>query len=112
MCGGKLAIGPICLLAAESKAVKGHAKDESFARHPTRQPQVEIASRHRIAAMLGARFAPPRPDRVIGHDVDEVEIGDRGTRDHPAIIGCSRSEERRAGKESVSTCRSRWSPYT
>src|SRR3546814_5010058 len=72
MCGGKLAIGPICLLAAESIAVKGHAKDESFARHPTRQPQVEIASRHRIAAMLGARFAPTRPDRVIGHDVDEV----------------------------------------
>src|SRR3546814_9234080 len=24
---------------------------------------------------------------------------------------CSRSEERRVGKECVSTCRSRWSPY-
>src|SRR3546814_12418583 len=27
------------------------------------------------------------------------------------VIGCSRSEERRVGKECVSTCRSRWSPY-
>src|SRR3546814_12329191 len=26
-------------------------------------------------------------------------------------IGSSRSEERRVGKECVSTCRSRWSPY-
>src|SRR3546814_3477022 len=28
-----------------------------------------------------------------------------------ACPGCSRSEERRVGKECVSTCRSRWSPY-
>src|SRR3546814_17359033 len=26
-------------------------------------------------------------------------------------VGCCRSEERRVGKECVSTCRSRWSPY-
>src|SRR3546814_2476445 len=29
----------------------------------------------------------------------------------PVIFGCHRSEERRVGKECVSTCRSRWSPY-
>src|SRR3546814_11906793 len=28
-----------------------------------------------------------------------------------AIAGAKRSEERRVGKECVSTCRSRWSPY-
>src|SRR3546814_11884073 len=28
-----------------------------------------------------------------------------------AAIGANRSEERRVGKECVSTCRSRWSPY-
>src|SRR3546814_9038081 len=27
------------------------------------------------------------------------------------VPGCPRSEERRVGKECVSTCRSRWSPY-
>src|SRR3546814_20764406 len=30
---------------------------------------------------------------------------------HAACRGSSRSEERRVGKECVSTCRSRWSPY-
>src|SRR3546814_17583574 len=29
----------------------------------------------------------------------------------PAAGRCPRSEERRVGKECVSTCRSRWSPY-
>src|SRR3546814_6240067 len=29
----------------------------------------------------------------------------------PAAIAVDRSEERRVGKECVSTCRSRWSPY-
>src|SRR3546814_11420199 len=29
----------------------------------------------------------------------------------PVMLGGARSEERRGGKEGVSTCRSRWSPY-
>src|SRR3546814_7423706 len=44
-----------------------------------------------------------------------VEVRDAGVAHHPehAIIGevRGRSEERRVGKECVSTCRSRWSPY-
>src|SRR3546814_13182212 len=35
-----------------------------------------------------------------------------GDEDHRARLGAQRSEERRVGKECVSTCRSRWSPYT
>ena len=31
--------------------------------------------------------------------------------EEPPISGEARSEERRVGKECVSTCRSRWSPY-
>src|SRR3546814_7606822 len=38
--------------------------------------------------------------------------GRRRTRRHPVETGCEvRSEERRVGKECVSTCRSRWSTY-
>src|SRR3546814_15563975 len=37
-----------------------------------------------------------------------LQRGDRGDR---CKIGLIRSEERRVGKECVSTCRSRWSPY-
>src|SRR3546814_6301509 len=35
----------------------------------------------------------------------------RLTRGVRAQVECNRSEERRVGKECVSTCRSRWSPY-
>src|SRR3546814_14347912 len=31
--------------------------------------------------------------------------------EHPGSVPVHRSEERRVGKECVSTCRSRWSPY-
>src|SRR3546814_3806217 len=35
----------------------------------------------------------------------------RSCRRSPGSDGAMRSEERRVGKECVSTCRSRWSPY-
>ena len=42
--------------------------------------------------------------RVLGGSTRRyANIGD--------VIVASRSEERRVGKECVSTCRSRWSPY-
>src|SRR3546814_4039542 len=54
-----------------------------------------------------------RPDRVPGAagadlcGVHRVLRGERGA----DSAGLPRSEERRVGKECVSTCRSRWSPY-
>src|SRR3546814_9560674 len=42
------------------------------------------------------------------------EVGEERRHQAPAILGDQallRSEERRVGKECVSTCRSRWSPY-
>src|SRR3546814_6062250 len=39
----------------------------------------------------------------------EKKLGDLETADFMAFV--DRSEERRVGKECVSTCRSRWSPY-
>src|SRR3546814_14974278 len=47
---------------------------------------------HHVATLVGVRH---------GGD-DEVD---------PALVEELRSEERRVGKECVSTCRSRWSPY-
>src|SRR3546814_19336071 len=58
--------------------------------------QVEIAG-HRLGIGLAR-------DRVIDHRPAARQRGD-GPRDD------CRSEERRVGKECVSTCRSRWSPY-
>src|SRR3546814_18984455 len=49
---------------------------------------------------------------------DERVVCDREVRRHQRVVdqfralaGTDRSEERRVGKECVSTCRSRWSPY-
>src|SRR3546814_12990934 len=53
------------------------------------------------------RAAQPRP-HAAAHEVLEVVAGGTQRR---AVID-RRSEERRVGKECVSTCRSRWSPYT
>src|SRR3546814_13923434 len=56
---------------------------------------------------LTTSTAKPNPDivYVLEHEVD----GDG--REVIAIYKSHRSEERRVGKEWVSTCRSRWSPY-
>src|SRR3546814_16811814 len=52
---------------------------------------------------------------IDGHKVDVFVKWPDGRIVRPIIIGIqdvySRSEERRVGKECVSTCRSRWSPY-
>src|SRR3546814_8040631 len=53
------------------------------------------------------------PARGIDHDegvVGDDQIGP-GARPRRAFDEALRSEERRVGKECVSTCRSRWSPY-
>src|SRR3546814_9906612 len=61
----------------------------------------------------GAAGAGERPD--AGGDRGPALVGARGEGgrfDAVALLqGGARSEERRVGKECVSTCRSRWSPY-
>src|SRR3546814_11090418 len=59
-----------------------------------------------------ARIAQFRVDRVI--DVELARVDDRHVepgRDRMIEEDAVRSEERRVGKECVSTCRSRWTPY-
>src|SRR3546814_20148427 len=71
------------------------------------------AARGRIlaAAVVSMMDAPPaHVSTMDGYAVRECDLED----DRPLrLVGTSwpRSEERRVGKECVSTCRSRWSPY-
>src|SRR3546814_1771280 len=60
----------------------------------------------------------PQGKAQCDHAFDVVDREQRGRPAQPAIFlallrfpGKLRSEERRVGKECVSTCRSRWSPY-
>src|SRR3546814_12066280 len=54
------------------------------------------------------RAAEERLQRLLGGRIGAGARGAGGRRDEREI---GRSEERRVGKECVSTCRSRWSPY-
>src|SRR3546814_14301929 len=55
-------------------------------------------------------FGPAR-DTEWGHQLSQEEIAERDKDPGKPHVTFRRSEERRVGKECVSTCRSRWSPY-
>src|SRR3546814_11924742 len=60
-----------------------------------------------------ARYTPEMVERTTGCPKDLfVKVADALARNSgPERTSAIRSEERRVGKEGVSTCRSRWSPY-
>src|SRR3546814_12007938 len=62
--------------------------------------QTDRAAHERWAQLA---IANPRASSVL-----HVLVAQMGR--HSAIVASQRSEERRVGKECVSTCRSRWSP--
>src|SRR3546814_15793004 len=72
----------------------------------------DIGDHHR-AIMKGAIGLPMAVGQVA--DDGAVDPAARCHDDRPraylAQLSVARSEERRVGKECVSTCRSRWSPY-
>src|SRR3546814_2327878 len=63
------------------------------------------------ALVRDARYYELRRE-IEEHYYDECEMLDtRSFQDWLDTLADDRSEERRVGKECVSTCRSRWSPY-
>src|SRR3546814_14196325 len=64
--------------------------------------------KHRIFQFLPKSIAPDNKLNVIAIQ-DAYFLGILTSRIH--VAWSLRSEERRVGKECVSTCRSRWSPY-
>src|SRR3546814_13248879 len=54
---------------------------------------------------------PGEPSEAVIEAVEEAADEAQATEDPEASSSDERSEERRVGKEWVSTCRSRWSPY-
>ena len=82
--------------------------DDRLARRGVPDQPLERANE--LKALLADRIAALKPR----------DGGDFGTTEQwrhynslyfPYVVGVRRSEERRVGKECVTTCRSRWSPY-
>src|SRR3546814_1777407 len=87
-------------LAIEGRAPRGAAQQKPARLHVAGGPR-------QIANTLEAEH------RIIDVERDHdpvVRRKRRGCR-NPGTEAAGRSEERRVGKECVSTCRSRWSPY-
>src|SRR3546814_18376371 len=109
---------PECRATVSQGVVKGSVVDQIcvYRGIPYAQP------------MLGElRFQPPMPAKPWGAELDATRnscispqnrsrlaaaMGDfEFPQDEDCLTLNIRSEERRVGKECVSTCRSRWSPY-
>src|SRR3546814_6260646 len=59
----------------------------------------------------GMRMEPPPSEPVASGTMPAAMAAPDPPEEPPALrVGSQRSEERRVGKECVSTCRSRWSP--
>src|SRR3546814_6503189 len=107
--------GPAGLTAAEYLRVMGH--------------EVHVYDRHdRAGGLLTYGIPGSKLEKdVVMRRVERLEAGgiqfhlgfevgkdatlDELRQRHDAVLIATRSEERRVGKECVSTCRSRWSPY-
>src|SRR3546814_18867579 len=77
---------------------------------------LSVLPRERIlpeAYRLATPASPHLAARIDGVEIDPARLALPAV-DGPLVVegaGGARSEERRVGKECVSTCRSRWSPY-
>src|SRR3546814_14022457 len=88
---------------------------------PVRTKQVmDAMTAYQVVHMLEGVVTRGTAQRL--RDLNRPLFGKTGTTSGPndvwfiggtpdIVAGVSRSEERRVGKECVSTCRSRWSPY-
>src|SRR3546814_6186461 len=74
--------------------------DERLAEKRNLDPDLDLSLGAKIPVVEDVADALDEPIRIVGLGVEVV-----GSAFEP------RSEERRVGKECVSTCRSRWSPY-
>src|SRR3546814_2114862 len=74
-----------------------------------RQRYDSRAIRYAIVAVEVARSGTRPCGTVLWYHTTDVSPA--WARHDDKQVRCQRSEERRVGKECVSTCRSRWSPY-
>src|SRR3546814_15094587 len=68
-------------------------------------------SGHSLANYVGAKAFLEAMANAKSTDADKIRAAVLAYKKAPGTTANGSSEERRVGKECVSTCRSRWSPY-
>src|SRR3546814_16947868 len=94
--------------------LQNRAAQRERARGQDGGPNYYIVRRHRLGAALLNFVARNMSEGVLTPTRASKLLGVKPRSVHPLLSGAAlplRSEERRVGKECVSTCRSRWSPY-
>src|SRR3546814_16636804 len=82
----------------------------NFQQLPVNRPQVVATNTYMFDGQSWSSVASGG-DAVPARALGDVESGIRGCNEGITTGSVIRSEERRVGKECVSTCRSRWSQY-
>src|SRR3546814_19746625 len=97
------------MLSGRKNAVGIESVLQAVMEIPKRPVVVTIGSSNLVhEGEMSTIFAEPRRRGLIHQETEEI-VGALAHRFIGPIV--HRSEERRVGKECVSTCRSRWSPY-
>src|SRR3546814_16599468 len=78
--------------------------------YPLRAGLVQVMNRDHRRPVIRAFIAPASRQLVPDASNAGITLGSPIDMPGNRFLGC-RTEERRLGKECVSTCRSRWSPY-
>src|SRR3546814_14852612 len=82
----------------------------SYFLHPTLVPPFNTAIVKGYNALTGANVKLGSWEHFLAMRAGVLDLNDRYRDLLSNDLGAIRSEERRVGKECVSTCRSRWSP--
>src|SRR3546814_12626481 len=86
------------------------SSDLSVPNSTPRSSRLRIWDMTLLGAWTTSWSTTPRPEKTNDGSDEGQARADHGPRERQ-IARLGRSEERRVGKECVSTCRSRWSPY-
>src|SRR3546814_14884608 len=90
----------------------GSSKPQLISSYPVAWTSHYLASRYeRVDPVIRQAASAPQPfEWGLGCGPARLSRHQKRLLDEAAAFGIRRSEERRVGKECVSTCRSRWSP--
>src|SRR3546814_12928666 len=79
---------------------------------PTGAQSISISTDGIVSVQMSGEPQPQQVGQILTADfINPAGLQPKGENLYTETAASGRSEERRVGKECVSTCRSRWSPY-